>query len=106
MLVPGGRRGGWLWWVSCGGGGLVVVGLLRSSTYGKVIPINKLKSLYSVGGHPHNWSKLSTSCLSAITALSGRIQDANWQVFSQASVRQATDDVKKTAASHQGKTAL
>lgn len=61
-------------------------------------------SLSQPGGHPHNWSKLSTSCLSAITALSGRIQDANWQVFSQASVRQATDDVKKSAASHQGST--
>lgn len=61
-------------------------------------------SLSQPGGHPHNWSKLSTSCLSAITALSGRIQDANWQVFSQASVRPANDDIKKSATSHQGST--
>lgn len=61
-------------------------------------------SLSQPGGHPHNWSKLSTSCLSAITALSGRIQDANWQVFSQASIRQANDDVKKSAVSHHGST--
>lgn len=86
--------------IGCGGC-LAFKHLLESNTH----KVKKI-CLYSVGGHPHNWSKLSTSCLSAITALSGRIQDANWQVFSQASVRQATDDVKKSAASHQGKTAL
>lgn len=84
-----------------GGGGLAFKHLLESNAH----KVKKI-SLYSVGGHPHNWSKLSTSCLSAITALSGRIQDANWQVFSQASVRPATDDVKKSATSHQGNTAL
>lgn len=96
--MPEDRKGDWLcWWR----GGLPFNHLWESSA-------NKVKeiSLYSVGGHPHNWSKLSTSCLSAITALSGRIQDANWQVFSQASVRPANDDIKKSATSHQGNTAL
>ncbi|XP_078316528.1 nucleoporin NDC1-like [Crassostrea virginica] len=61
-------------------------------------------SLSQPGGHPHNWTKLSTSCMSAIMALSERIQDTNWQVFSQASVRAAADDTKKPPVTQHGST--
>ncbi|XP_048757534.2 nucleoporin NDC1-like isoform X2 [Ostrea edulis] len=59
-------------------------------------------SLSQPGGHPHNWTKLSTACLAVITSLSERIQDANWQVFSEASVRPAPDDIRKPPGNHHG----
>ncbi|XP_061192636.1 nucleoporin NDC1-like [Saccostrea echinata] len=59
-------------------------------------------SLSQPGGHPHNWTKLSTSCLSVITALSEKIQDANWQVFSQASIR--SEDIRKPPGNQHGST--
>ena len=44
--------------------------------------------------------------MSAIMALSERIQDTNWQVFSQASVRAAADDTKKPPVTQHGKSSV
>lgn len=45
-------------------------------------------SLSQPGGHPHNWNKLSTACLTEIDALNQKIQEENWKVFVNVPVRQ------------------
>lgn len=45
-------------------------------------------SLSQPGGHPHNWNKLSTACLTEINALNQKVQEENWKVFANVPVRQ------------------
>ncbi|CAC5417248.1 NDC1 [Mytilus coruscus] len=45
-------------------------------------------SLSQPGGHPHNWNKLSTACLTEIDALNQKVQEENWKVFVNVPVRQ------------------
>ena len=49
-----------------------------------------------LGGHPHNWNKIVSVCLSVIHELSDQIQDANWKILASAPVRQQNGD-KHTA---------
>ncbi|KAH3733610.1 nucleoporin NDC1-like isoform X2 [Dreissena polymorpha] len=54
----------------------------------------ELFSLSQPGGHPHNWNKISSVCLSVINELSDSVQEVNWKILASAPVRQNNNTEK------------
>lgn len=43
---------------------------------------------FFVGGHPHNWNKVVSVCVSVLKELSDTVQETNWRILANAPVRQ------------------
>ncbi|KAK3599832.1 hypothetical protein CHS0354_022400 [Potamilus streckersoni] len=64
----------------------------------------ELFSLSQPGGHPHNWNKVLSVCLSVIIELNDKVQEANWLVLSSAPIRQPSGDKPHPSHNRDGQT--
>ncbi|KAL3868805.1 hypothetical protein ACJMK2_041564 [Sinanodonta woodiana] len=64
----------------------------------------ELFSLSQPGGHPHNWNKVLSVCLSVISELNDKVQEVNWLVLSSGPVRQPSGEKLHPSFSRDGQT--
>ncbi|KAL4235715.1 Nuclear pore complex subunit [Mactra antiquata] len=52
----------------------------------------ELFCLSQPGGHPHNWNKILSVCISVIQELNDTVQEVNWKILANAPIRQHNID--------------